>query len=64
MLKKEIHIHVPRDAVLSRSRENWQTGLDLMKSAGAVVTSTETVIFQLLGTAGTDEFKVMSKLLR
>jgi len=64
MLKQDIHIHVPRDAVISRTRENWQTGLDLMESAGAVVTSTETVIFQLLEKAGTDEFKVMSKLLR
>ncbi len=64
MLKQGIHVHVPRDAVISRTGENWQTGLELMDRAGAVVTSTEAVIFQLLQKAGTDEFKTMSKLLR
>jgi hypothetical protein len=33
-------------------------------SAGAVVTSTETALFQLLKTAGTEEFKKLSKLVR
>jgi nicotinamidase-related amidase len=64
MVKEGITVHVPRDAVISRTRENWQTGLDLMDRAGAVITSTETVIFQLLDRAGTDEFKAMSRLLR
>jgi nicotinamidase-related amidase len=64
MLKEGITVHVPRDAVISRTKENWQTGLELMDQAGAVVTSTETVIFQLLDRAGTDEFRAMSRLLR
>ena len=64
MLKEGISLHVPRDAVVSRTEENRKTGLDLMDRAGAVITSTETVIFQLLGRAGTAEFKAMSKLLK
>ncbi len=64
MLRDGVVVHVPRDAVVSRTEENRQTGLDLMDRAGAVITSTETVIFQLLERAGTPEFKAMSKMLK
>jgi nicotinamidase-related amidase len=64
MLRDGLVVHVPRDAVVSRTEENRRTGLDLMDRAGAVITSTETVIFQLLERAGTPEFKTMSKMLK
>lgn len=56
--------HVPRDAVISRAEENRETGLDLMDRAGALITSTETVVFDALGRAGTDDFKAMSRLVK
>ncbi len=55
---------VPRDAVLSRTEENHETGLALMREAGATVTSTEAVVFDLLGAAGTPEFKKLSPLVK
>jgi nicotinamidase-related amidase len=64
LLIEDIAVHVPRDAVVSRTRENCDAGLALMDRAGALITSTETIIFQMLERAGTDEFKVMSKLLK
>jgi nicotinamidase-related amidase len=64
MLAEDIVVHVPRDAVISRSREDCETGLELMDRAGALISSTETIIFQMLERAGTDEFKTMSKLLK
>jgi nicotinamidase-related amidase len=64
LLERGYEVHVPRDAVGSRTDENWNAGLELMKEAGAVITSTETVIFQLLEKAGTKEFKEMMKVLR
>jgi nicotinamidase-related amidase len=64
LLAEDIVVHVPRDAVVSRTRENCDTGLELMDRAGALVSSTETIIFQMLERAGTDEFNVMSKLLK
>jgi nicotinamidase-related amidase len=64
LLAEDIIVHVPRDAVVSRTRENCDTGLELMDRAGALISSTETIIFQMLERAGTDEFKVMSKLLK
>lgn len=64
LLEKGYIVHVPRDAVDSRTEENWQVGLSLMEKAGAVITSTETVIFQILGKAGTKEFKEMLRLVK
>jgi hypothetical protein len=52
------------DAVMSRRKENWKTALKTLTAAGAVLTSTEAVLFQLLRAAGTEEFKRLSKLVR
>jgi len=57
-------VHVVRDAVMSRSKENWVTGVEMAAAAGAVITSTEAAMFQLLRVAGTEEFKKLSKLVR
>jgi len=64
LLKEGRHVHLVADAVCSRSSENKRTALDLLASAGAVVTCTETVLFQVLGRAGTEEFRVISKRIR
>ncbi|HEY5974167.1 MAG TPA: hydrolase [Geobacteraceae bacterium] len=57
-------VHLVRDAVMSRRKDNWFVGLETARAAGAVITSTETAIFQLLRVAGTEEFKKLSKLVR
>jgi nicotinamidase-related amidase len=57
-------VHVPADAVISRSRDNRAIGLALIGGAGATVTSTETVVFDALGVAGTDDFRAMSRLVK
>jgi nicotinamidase-related amidase len=57
-------VFVVADAVCSRADANWKVGLDLAGAAGATVTSTEVVIFDLLHKAGSDEFKALSKLIR
>ena len=64
LLKGGINVHIVQDAVCSRTRENWKTGVEFMREAGAVVTSTETVLFQLLKVAGTDEFKKISQRIK
>jgi nicotinamidase-related amidase len=64
LLDKGYIVHVVRDAVDSRTEENWLMALNLMEKAGAVITSTETVIFQILKKAGTKEFKEMLKLIK
>jgi nicotinamidase-related amidase len=57
-------VHVPADAVISRSPANTRIGLELCSRAGAVVTASETVVFDLLRCAGTDEFRAMSRLVK
>lgn len=57
-------VHVPGDAVTSRFTRNWRTGLNLIDRVGGVLTTTETVVFDILGRAGTDDFKALSRLLR
>lgn len=57
-------VHLVTDAVISRRKENWKTALKTLTAAGAVLTSTEATLFQLLRTAGTEEFKKLSKLVR
>jgi hypothetical protein len=55
---------VVADAVCSRRPANLEIGLEQARQAGAVVTATETVVFQLLGAADSDAFRELSKLLR
>ena len=63
MLDEHVEVHVAQDAVGSRSAENKDLGLHKMERAGAVLTSVETALFELLGRAGTDEFKQVQKLI-
>ena len=57
LLSSGYEVHVVSDATCSRSQENWKIGLEMMRDAGAVITSTETVLFQLLKVAGSEEFR-------
>ncbi|HEY3373670.1 MAG TPA: hydrolase [Candidatus Aquicultor sp.] len=57
-------VHLISDAICSRTKENWKIGLSYMQQAGAVITCTETVLFQLFGKAGTEEFKMVSKRIK
>jgi nicotinamidase-related amidase len=58
-----VEVHVAQDAVSSRTEENKQVGLQKMVRAGALLTSVEMGLFELLGRAGTDEFKRIQKLI-
>jgi nicotinamidase-related amidase len=57
-------VQVCADAVASRSEEHRRIGLDLCRDAGALVTTTETALFDLLGVCGTPAFKKVSQLVK
>jgi nicotinamidase-related amidase len=57
-------VHVASDAVSSRTEWNWKIGLDRMRAAGAVISSTEMAIYEALGSSGTREFKTMLQYLK
>lgn len=64
LLDRGVQVHVARDAVSSRTEENRELGLHKMEGSGAVVTSVETALFELLGAAGSDEFKQVQGLIK
>jgi nicotinamidase-related amidase len=64
LMKKGYFIHLVTDAVCSRKKEDYKTGRSMMRDAGAVITCTETVLFQLLERAGTPEFREISKRIK
>jgi nicotinamidase-related amidase len=57
-------VHVAADATSSRTRENWQIGLNRMERAGAVLSSTEMMVYELLLKSGTPEFKAILPFLK
>ncbi len=63
-LDKGYIVHVAADAVSSRTELNWKVGLKRMQAAGAVISSTEMVIYELLRASGTTAFKEMLQYLK
>jgi nicotinamidase-related amidase len=64
MVEAGYTVHLPQDAVCSRFAINYCSGLDLMRDLGAVITNSETIVFDFLKVAGTPEFKAISPLLK
>jgi isochorismate hydrolase len=64
LIKAGYAVHVVQDAVASRYKKNFKIGIEFMRSAGTVITSTETVLFQLLERGGTEPFKFISKRIK
>lgn len=58
------HVEVVVDAVSSRTEQNKSIGIDKMKAVGALPTSTEGVIYELLQKAGTAQFKQILPLIK
>lgn len=52
-------VHVASDAVSSRTEWNWKIGLERMRAAGAVISSTEMMIYELLRSSNSAAFKEM-----
>jgi nicotinamidase-related amidase len=57
-------VHLAVDAVSSRTPENRRIGINAMKSAGAKITSTEMVLFELLRTATDPKAKELFKIVK
>ena len=64
LLKEGYAVHVVSDGVCSRSKQCYTAGIEFMRDAGAVITCAETVLFQLLEKAGSEEFKVISRRIK
>jgi nicotinamidase-related amidase len=56
-------VFVAEDAVISRNPANKANALARMREAGCVISNTESIVFEWLGTAEGDAFKAISKLI-
>ena len=63
LLGSGVEVHVPADAVGSRHELDYERGLERLERAGAVVSTVEAALFELLERAGTPEFKAVQKLI-
>ena len=64
LLEDGYHVHLVRDAICSRNKLDFQAGVANAAEAGAVVTTAETVIFQLMKESTHDQFKAISRLVK
>jgi nicotinamidase-related amidase len=64
LLDEGVEVHVPADAVGSRHQLDYERGLERLQRAGAVITTVEAALFELLARAGTPEFKAVQALIK
>jgi len=58
-LREGYLVHVASDAVSSRTEWNWKIGLERMRGAGAVISSTEMMIYELMRSSSSPAFKAI-----
>ncbi|HXP28810.1 MAG TPA: isochorismatase family protein [Solirubrobacteraceae bacterium] len=63
LLARGVEVHIPADAVGSRHSLDYERGLERLQRAGAIVTTVESALFELLERAGTPEFKEVQRLI-
>lgn len=64
LINNNHQVFIVADAVASRSRDNKNIALNRMQQAGAIITSTESVLFEWLKDAKHEHFKSVSALIR
>jgi nicotinamidase-related amidase len=63
-LREGYLVHVASDAVSSRTELNWRIGLDRMRAAGAILSSAEMMLYELLRSSGAPAFKELLPYLK
>ncbi len=63
LVDRGAQVHVAQDAIGSRFERDRLAGLEKARRAGAVITTVETALFELVGRAGTEEFKRVQSLV-
>jgi nicotinamidase-related amidase len=63
-LREGYLVHVAADAVSSRTELNWRIGLDRMRAAGAILSSAEMMLYELLRSSGAPAFRELLPYLK
>lgn len=58
-LREGFDVHVAADACCSRDEEVHRLALARLRTAGAVITTAESAVYEAIGRAGTDEFRAL-----
>ena len=64
LIANQFQVNIAADAVSSRKEYDYKIALERMSRHGAEITTTESVLFELLTESGTDEFKQISKIIK
>jgi len=64
LLEDGYYVHLVRDAICSRNKTDYLAGVANAGQAGAVVTTAETVMFQMLQESTHEQFRAVSKLVK
>ncbi|MDY0341117.1 MAG: hydrolase [Coriobacteriia bacterium] len=64
LLREGYAVHVVADAVCSRRMSDHRVALDRLRTAGAVVTTAEQVVYEALGKAGTAAFRDVLRFVK
>jgi nicotinamidase-related amidase len=64
LLDKDYEVHVIADAISSRTQTNKEIALRRMEADGALISSTEMALFELLRTAKHEKFRELMKLIK
>ncbi|MEP0862677.1 MAG: hydrolase [Ignavibacterium sp.] len=64
LLANDFQVNVAADAVSSRKEFDFLIALDRMRTLGAEITTSESILFELLEVCGTPEFKAISKIVK
>jgi nicotinamidase-related amidase len=63
-LREGYLVHVASDAVGSRTELNWRIGLERMRASGAILSSAEMMLYELLRSSGAPAFKELLPYLK
>ena len=64
LLKKNYQVEIVADATSSRIQSNKKIGLEKIKHEGGCLTSVETLLFEIQGTASGEQFRKLIKLIK
>jgi nicotinamidase-related amidase len=64
LLNEGYCVHLVADSVSSRNPKNKEVGIEKMLLSGALPSTVEMALFELLGRSGTDNFKAVQRLIK
>jgi nicotinamidase-related amidase len=64
LVENNFQVNLAADAVSSRKEMDYRTAVERMRDHGAEITTTESILFELLNVCGTPQFKEISKLVK